>query len=401
MDTGQYPKSPMPSGASRDAQGTIYIIDPSKRCEPSAFLFTKAVNFFLENGYRITGDIDMCEAILVNTCCVTEDKIASSLAALEFARSKGKGKQIVLFGCAASLPLPEVNRQDLLSIGPKDLDKLDIHFPHRTSVNAIAANRLSPALYSPGQGLGYGDYFVMIAQGCSNRCSYCNIKRIKGDVISVPVETILPQIRQGLSRGVQEFTLVADDCASYGHDLGADLVQLMQQLYAAGPAFGLKLGYLYPRYLLKRFSDMKMLFETGRIRYVNIPVQSGSQRILDLMNRPYPVSEVMEAVRQLREAAPGTTFCTHIMINFPTESHDDFLKSLAIADGFDEVLFLHYSDNRDTGAAALQPKVPEPEVRRRLDIASDYANNRKQGRSAVIRDFNCDAPYNIRRIFEE
>ena len=219
-------------------------------------------------------------------------------------------------------------------------------------------------------------------------------------MISVPVEIILPQIRRGLSRGVREFTLLADDCASYGHDLGTDLVQLIEQLFAAGPAFRLKLGYLYPRYLLKRRDELKTLFRTGRIRYVNIPVQSGSQRILELMNRPYPITEVMEAVRQLRGAAPRSVFCTHIMINFPTESDADFLKSLALADGFDEVLFLHYSDNRDTRAAVLQPKVPAQEVRRRLDIASDYANRCKQGRSAVIKDFNCDAPYNIKRTVE-
>ncbi len=113
------------------------------------------------------------------------------------------------------------------------------------------------------------------------------------------------------------------------------------------------------------------------------------------MNRRYPIDGVMKAVRQLRDIAPQTTFCTHIMVNFPTESHDDFLKSLAVADGFDEVLFLHYSDNQDTAAAGLFPKVPGPEVRRRLDMASDYANRCKPGRSAVIKDFDCDIPYNL------
>ncbi len=101
----------------------------------------------------------------------------------------------------------------------------------------------------------------------------------------------------------------------------------------------------------------------------------------------------MEAVRHLHREARETIFCTHIMINFPTESHDDFLRSLAVADEFDEVVFLHYSDNRGTPAAELLPKVPEPEVHRRLEMASDYAN--KRGRSAVIKDFDCDTPYNV------
>jgi threonylcarbamoyladenosine tRNA methylthiotransferase CDKAL1 len=398
----RYPKKPIMSYSTHDSQhGMIFIIDPSKRCEPSAFLFTKAVNFFLVNGYRMANDIDNCETILVNTCCVTEDKIAASKAALDFAIARGKGKRIVLFGCMASLPLPRLERADMIFIGPKNLDELDTHFPHQTSVNDILANKLSPNLYEPGQGLGCEDYFVMISQGCSNQCSYCNIKRSKGEVRSEPVETILPQIRKGFALGVREFVLLADDCASYGHDLGTDLVQLIEQLFSAGSGFRLKLGYVFPQFLLTHFNGLKTIFGTGRIRYVNIPVQSGSQRILELMNRRYPIDRVMEAVQQLRGVAPQTTFCTHIMINFPTESHDDFLMSLTVADGFDEVLLLHYSDNQGALAASILPKVSEPEVRRRLDMASDYANHCKRGRSAVIRDFNCDIPYNMLGYIEE
>jgi MiaB/RimO family radical SAM methylthiotransferase len=376
-------------------RGRIFILDPSKRCEPSAYLFTKAVRFFLVNGYRVARDIELSEIILVNTCCVTQDKIAASRAALEFARARGNGKQIVLFGCMAALSIPGLERGDLICIGPKNLGELDAHFPHDTSVNGISANQLFPDLYEPGQGLGFRDYFIMIAQGCSNRCSYCNIKRAKGGVRSEPVETILQQVRNGISLGVREFALLADDCASYGHDLDIDLVQLILRLFTAGDNFSVKLGYVYPQFLLTHFDSLQAIFRTGRIRYVNIPMQSGSQRILGLMNRGYPVDKVMAAFRRLRAAAPETTFCTHIMINFPTESHDDFLASLAIANEFDEVLFLHYSDNRDTAAAGLLPKVPEPEVRRRLEMASDYANHCKRGRSAVIEDFNCDIPYNM------
>jgi MiaB/RimO family radical SAM methylthiotransferase len=388
-------KAPGSPGAPDPATGRIFLLDPSKRCEPSAYLFTRAVRFFLVNGYGMAKDIDHSQIILVNTCCVTEDKIETSRAALEFARAKGEGKRIVLFGCMAGLPVPGLDREGLICIGPKNLDELDSHFPHHTPVSRISADRLPPALYDPGQGLGRGDYFILIAQGCSNRCSYCNIKRAKGEVRSESAETILRQLRNGLSLGVREFALLADDCASYGRDLGTDLTELMERLFAAGGDYGLKLGYVYPQFLLTHFERLKGVFETGRIRYVNIPVQSGSQRILDLMNRRYAIERVMQAVRQLRTAAPETTFCTHVMINFPTESHDDFLMSLAVADAFDEVLFLHYSDNRGTAAAGLLPKVPEQEVRRRLDLASDYANHCKAGRSAVIKDFNCDTPYNV------
>jgi threonylcarbamoyladenosine tRNA methylthiotransferase CDKAL1 len=376
-------------------RGTIFILDASKRCEPSAFLFTQVVHFFVMNDYFIVNEIDRSDVILVNTCCVTEDKIATSKAALDYAKARGAGKEIVVFGCMATLPLSGLERNGVIRIGAKNLAELDIHFSHHTSVKDISVHQLHRALYAPGQGLGYRDYFILIAQGCANRCSYCNIKRAKGEVRSESAEIILQQLREGLSRGAREFALLADDCASYGADLGTDLVTLMEALLSAGTSFTLKLGYLYPQFLLTQLVRLKSVFATGRILYLNIPVQSGSQRILGLMNRRYDIDAVTEAVQQLRSIAPRTTFCTHILINFPTESHDDFLRSLALADHFDEAFFLHYSDNRGTPAAGLLPKVTEREAKRRLDTASDYANRR--GRSAVIKDFNCDTPYNALR----
>ena len=113
------------------------------------------------------------------------------------------------------------------------------------------------------------------------------------------------------------------------------------------------------------------------------------------MDRRYDIDAVLGAIRRLKTAAPRTVFCTHIMINFPTEGHDDFLKSLAVADDFDEVVFLHYSDNAETAAAGIHPKVAEAEMLKRLDLASTYANRSKPGRSAVIKDFDCDRPYNM------
>jgi MiaB/RimO family radical SAM methylthiotransferase len=380
-----------------DPPPAIFIIDPSKRCEPSAFLFSKAVQFFLVNGYRLAQHIDHSQIILINTCCVTEDKITVSRSALEIARAQGEGKRIVLFGCLAGLPVSDLEWGGVLCIGPQDLRKLDEHFPHHTPLDSITIHKPFSALYEPGQGLGHQDHFLLIAQGCSNHCTYCNIKRAKGEVRSEPTESIIRQHGVGLAMGVKEFVLLADDCASYGDDLGTDLVELMTRLLSVGPGFNLKLGYLYPQFLLTHLAGLKHIFATGRIGYANIPMQSGSQRILKLMNRRYDIPATMKAIGELRALAPQTTLCTHLIINFPTETHDDFRASLALADTFDEVIFLNYSDNHGTPAARLFPKVPEPEVRRRLALASEYVNRCKPGQSAVIADFNCDLPYNVRQ----
>lgn len=379
----------------------IYILDPSKRCEPNAYLFTKTINFFLLNGYRITNDIHACSTILVNSCCVTEDKIASSMGALDLARPYAGQKQVILLGCLATLPTPRLNREQLICIGPKELDKLDDLFPHMTAINDIPAHQLHHELYEPGQGLGRGDYFILIAQGCNNSCSYCNVKRSKGSVASEPVASILSRVRQGLDLGLREFTLIADDCGSYGRDIGSELVVLLREIFALAPDFTVKLLYLYPEYLLQRFEEMAQLIGSGRISYVHLPVQSGSQRLLGLMNRNYAIEKVIENIRIIRSTGVRTTFCTHILVNFPTETLADFFASLELVKEFDEVIMLHYSDNLETAAATIYPKVTPQEAEERLEIAAQYVNRHPNGHGFVIKNFDCTLPYGLQTLPNE
>jgi len=376
---------------------SVFILNPSKRCQINAHLFTRLVKFFLVNGYRVADTISACDIVLVNSCCVNPQKLEDALAAVEQAKAHGAGKQIVLFGCLPRLPGSRLDRAGLICIGSTELDRLDSIFPSRISIRHISASRLPQSLFTPSQGLGYDDYYVLIAQGCSNRCSYCNINRSKGRVRSEPPEKIEAEIAAGLARGARQFALLADDCGSYGHDLSTDLARLMERLFALGDDFSLKLGYLYPGFLVNHFDALERLFATGRISFANIPVQSGSQRVLDLMNRRYPIGTVLETVRRLREVARSSRLCTHLLMNFPTETREEFLQTLAAAEQFREALFLHFSDNEGTAAASLVPKVPADEARRRWDLASDFANSRMPGRAFVITDFNCDAPYNVTR----
>lgn len=381
--------------AAAAATPSFFILNASRRCPPSAYLFTQAVRFFLLNGYPPARGIRDAGIILVNSCCVTEGKIATSLAALEEARVHGAGKTVVLLGCLAALPDVPFDPTGLLCIGPKNLDLLDAHFPHRIPVSATASGRLPRELFLPGQHLGPEDTVLLIGQGCVNACSYCNIRRVKGTPASEPVASILARARQGMERGIRDFFLLADDCASYGREIGTDLVELVERLLALERGVTLKLGYVFPSFVTARFDALAPLFATGRISYANIPVQSGSQRILELMNRSYAIDEVVARVRRLREIAPAARICTHVLVNFPKETRGDFLASLALADVFNDTYFLHYSDNRGTAAARLEPKVPPEEARRRLDAAADFVNAR--GCGVVIGDFDCEMPYNVTR----
>jgi len=123
------------------SQPSICILNASRRCEPSAFLFSRVVHFFLRNGYSIAPEPSEATTILVNTCGVTEDKIATSLEALAIARSHAAGRQIVMFGCLATLPLPDLDLAGVTCVGPKDLDRLDDLFDHQVSIREIAPSK--------------------------------------------------------------------------------------------------------------------------------------------------------------------------------------------------------------------------------------------------------------------
>lgn len=382
------------SGSSPSSRG-IFILNASKRCESNALLFSRAINFFIVNGYPLCGDIEQCDIILVNSCCVSEDKIAASMAALQSASPYVGKKRIVLLGCLAALLNRRPDLAELVCIGPKDLFALDACFDHQISITDITVNTLPPELLQSGQGLGSRDYYILIAQGCSNNCSYCTIKRAKGGVRSAPIDTVLAEMRRGFGTGVREFSFLADDCGSYGDDCGTDLLQLLQAALRFDPAVTLKLLYLYPLFLQQRSVELLEIFRTGRISFVHIPLQSGSQRLLHLMNRSYDITAVMACIRQLRDISPATRLVTHILVNFPTETAADFRASLAVAAAFDDAIFLHFSENRDTAAAKLQPKIPWQEARKRLDAASLFVNQRTSGSGCVIADFNCTIPYNL------
>jgi MiaB/RimO family radical SAM methylthiotransferase len=394
LQANHHPNELSTSGNSLSAHG-IFILNTSKRCESNALLFSQALIFFVVNGYQISRDIDRCSIILINTCCVSEDKIETSLSALALAKPYAEQKQIVLLGCLATLPTERLERHHLICIGPKDLTSLDNYFEHHVSIHDIPVNHLPPELFTSGQGLGGRDYYILIAQGCSNHCSYCNIKRAKGSVRSEPIVVICDQVRRGLSRGVREFSFLADDCGSYGDDIGTDLLQLIETVLRIAPDFTLKLLYIYPDFLHRRFGDLERIFQSGRIGYAHIPVQSGSQRLLNLMSRNYDIAAVMSCISQLRNISPQTKLVTHILVNFPTETEEDFLASLAVAAAFDDSIFLQFSENQETGAAILYPKVTGQEANARLDAASRFVNQRVTGSGCVISDFNCTTPYNI------
>ena len=174
-------------------------------------------------------------------------------------------------------------------------------------------------------------FHIRIARGCDEKCSYCAIRFAVGRFRSKPLRDVLAEFNAGLERGYDLFELLADDVGPYGTDLGTDLPTLLREVFDRRASFRLSLTDVHPRYLIRyRAALIDLLAVHGdRVEVMRVPVQSGSDRILDLMQRPYAVAEVADAVDELRREAPTVKLETHILVGFPGETEADFEETIS------------------------------------------------------------------------
>ena len=346
----------------------VCLLNASKSCEPSGFLIQRVVNFLKLNGYKVKSAPAGCGTVLVNSCCVTASKRLESEAMLDVLLRGAK--RVVLFGCLSAVPNKYDGLKNLVRIGPKQLGKFNDHFDWTVPIEAVEAGVLDPEIFvSYQRRLRPEDHYVLISQGCVNRCSFCSIKSAKGAVESRPAPEILAEVRNAAARGCRDIVLLADDCGSYGLDRGTDLSELVKDISALDGGLRIKISTLYPGALLRLFPKLKPAFAAGRISYVNVPLQSGSERVLKLMDRRYVPEKVLALVKEIRRISPGTWTYTHLIVNFPTETRAEFMRSVKASLYFNERMFIGYSDNPGTRAALLLPKVDAEEGKQRLRIA--------------------------------
>ena len=355
----------------------IGIVNASQSCEPSGFLFNKAVTFFRMNDYKIIFDQPAsCDILLINTCCVTKNKISLAETLIAKSLQETTVKTVIIFGCFVSLPEKILKDKRVMTIGSKEMKKFDQLFTHRISIEDVAAGPLDHRLFIPYQTkITEQDYFVLICQGYTHRCSYCNIKKVKGNVSSRSAIDIINDIQKGLREGRKEFVLLGDDCGSYGADLGTDLASLIKAIIDQCPEAKLKISTFFPEDFILLFPALEESISTGKIVYMNIPLQSGSKRILGLMHRNYNINRIKKMIKKAKELSPSLWLYTHILANFPTETMEDYLKSLRAALLFDECMIIAYSDNPLTPASKIVPKIEQLEKVKRLRIAQELIKN--------------------------
>ncbi len=320
------------------------------------------------NGHSITNRPEDADAIFINTCGFIDPAKKEGIdTILEMAEYKdGKCKKLIVLGCLAQRykkelenELPEVDR----FIGVSEYARLSEILTEELGVEIKGSYGKMERLLTTKPYTAY----LKISEGCSNRCTYCAIPLIRGNMVSFPQNDIMEEAKRLADQGVKELVLIAQDTTRYGEDLkNTGLAGLLDQL-GAMPFHWIRILYMYPNAV----SD-ELLASMQRnpkvIPYFDIPVQHADDEMLKKMNRKGNAQNLREVVRKIRSVFPNAILRTTMIVGFPGETDEQFQTLLDFTKeiGFDRLGAFTYSPEEDTAAYDMNDQIEEEIKERRL-----------------------------------
>lgn len=331
-----------------------------------------------EENYEITNDPSEAEIIIVNTCgfieSAKEESINTILQMAEYKKS-GSCKHIIVTGCLSQRyaeelfsELPEADAiagvevyDEIGSIIKRVMNGERFIMLERSKPDVIYTSKetfLPRILTTPS----YTAY-LKIAEGCDNCCSYCAIPKIRGPYRSKPMEQVLKEAKALADNGVKELIVVAQDTTRYGEDLPEGkllLADLLKELNKIESLKWIRVMYCYPNNftdeLIETFASLDKV-----CKYVDLPLQHASNRLLTSMNRYDTREEVETLLAKLRKRIPGIVIRTTFIVGFPGETDADFeeLKEFVEQQRFENAGVFAYSQEEGTVAGAMPNQIPD------------------------------------------
>jgi tRNA A37 methylthiotransferase MiaB len=218
------------------------------------------------------------------------------------------------------------------------------------------------------------DYNLRVSWGCTGNCSYCGIKKAVGPHVSKPLDYCIDEFKRGLQKGYKNFTIVGDDTGAYGLDNGSNFPELLYKITELEGDYKITIRDLNPHWVVKYIKDLEKIVKTGKIQLVQCSFQSGSKRILKLMNRYNDVEKIKNAYIRLKKAYPPLLLGPQIIIGFPTETIEDVKKTLSFIKeiNFNSGQIFSFSCIPDTKAAKIKPKVTHSELQTRIKYINQF-----------------------------
>ena len=330
----------------------------------------------VNGGHTLATDSSESDLNLIVTCSVkdtTANKMMHRIKSL-------KTKPLIVAGCLPKAEQSNVEKftENASLLGPNSLGKtLDV-------INSTLSGKKQIALEDsdlskvglPKVRLNSAVGIVEIASGCMSECTFCQTKLSKGDLSSYRLGDIVRQVQTEIREGCKEVWLTSTDNGCYGFDIGTDLPTLVNTVTEIPEDFMIRVGMMNPMYMPRIKKNLIEAYDNDKVfKFLHLPVQSGSDKVLNDMKRGHTSETFKEIVKKVKRRFENFTISTDVIVGFPSETEEDFQKTITLLDETkpDVVNLSKYSARPGTDAAKLK-QIDAAEIKRRSKIVFEQIN---------------------------
>ncbi|AEY66846.1 tRNA (N(6)-L-threonylcarbamoyladenosine(37)-C(2))-methylthiotransferase MtaB [Clostridium sp. BNL1100] len=347
-------------------------------CKVNQYESEAVSSIFEQNGYEVVSFEQDSDVYIINTCTVTNLSDRKSRQAIRKAKKTNPDSIVIVMGCYAQtsseevLKIPGVN----MVIGTKDRGRI-MEYVERIEAGECRINAVDNIMASRSfEELKLSTYkertraYLKIQEGCSQFCAYCIIPYARGPIRSRKPDDIIEEVRHLADSGFLEVVLTGIHLASYGRELeDTDLLDIIRKIHSIDGIKRIRLGSIEPTTITKEFVEA-----AGGLPklcpHFHLSLQSGCDKTLTEMNRKYNTDEYRKSVELLKNNITDVAITTDLMVGFPGETEEDFLKSRDFAEeiGFSKIHVFKYSPRKGTPAAEMKNQINPEEKERRSEI---------------------------------
>jgi tRNA A37 methylthiotransferase MiaB len=374
----------------------FYIYSNSGGCPQNQLDGGRIVSYLQKNGYVCSRKNSDSDVIIINSCSYNNLKESQSFEQTIKSKNISKNRKLVLLtGCLPKIAPHKLRDlpKDIMVIPGCDLDRIEEIIPpvyvnwKQIHINYIPeplfrySKRFRRSLFRilsllrhnlPLRVVHHFDHLLMydhtpksfiveISKGCLGNCTYCVIRCSRGRLKSRPIHEIIDEIKNGIKNDINEILLTATETAAYGLDIGTDFSSLLEEILKIITNQHILIFYANPKWLIGEWNNLESVFASGKIHFIHLSLNGGSNNVLKKMNRGYTLEEFENLINDIKKSSPSTVLQTQVITGFPGETEADFKTTL---DFFRRTYFhnvqVHTFDPRNgTEAASMPEQIPD------------------------------------------
>jgi len=296
-------------------------------CSANVADYEIALGLLKKNGFKLVNDASQSDLNIIFTCTVKTPTLNRMIHRI---RELTKlNKPLIVAGCMPKTEkgfIEKINPNTSM-LGPNSIEKI-VDVTHDT----IEGNRVKfledlkkPKVCLPRVRRNPVIGIITISTGCLNTCSFCSVNIARGKLFSFPSGMIVEEVKQAINDGCKELYITSQDNSCYGRDIGTNLAELLGKICKINGKFFIRVGMMNPLHLRDVLNDLICVYQNKKIfKFLHLPLQSGSNKILKRMNRGYTVKDFKDIIKNFVKDIPSLTLSTDVIVGFPGETKKDF-----------------------------------------------------------------------------